>query len=62
MLSVTELGEKSHEEASGRVPRSAFLHLRQDRLGLRQPEGRVHSLTLQLYKFSSRRSSGKYVR
>ena len=38
------------------------LHLCQRGFGLGQPEGHVQSLALNPYRFSTRRSSGKYVR
>src|SRR5207245_10301598 len=37
-------------------------HLRQYGFGLGEPEGHVQSLALNPYRFSTRRSSGKYVR
>ena len=39
---ATDLGEKSHDAARGRVPQSAPFDLRQRSLRLGQPEGHLH--------------------
>ena len=40
---VTILGEQSRNKARERFLRSALLHLRQRRLGLREPERHLHA-------------------
>src|SRR5262245_57805653 len=43
MAPVTALGEKSRNTARDRFLRSALLYLDQRRLGLREPEGHLHT-------------------